>query len=412
MNKFIKVNIDMIQVDEVVDFNIFIYLQLNNKFVHLVKTDSVVDNRRIERCKVFKINELWVPLIELYEFETYLKKWGVDYKGKFEVISLERDINGGFGVEYLDLGDKSSPIIKEISLKSEDERKEIAETLKELAEMGSEKETFYQEEAKAFIDFVDNDKIPSVEKRRLAKEKAKELVEEVFIFAGEDIEENSNKVGMLQHCKKTVASFVRHASAEQSVYDDIVKLKGGNGSYSHSEYVSTFSVLFAMGIGIHDKKLISEIGLGGLLHDLGLTKINDPSLMLREDELNETEMEDYKKHCEAGVHLLEASNQADISDKVKEIIMNHHEHYDGSGFPKGLARKEISDYVTIVSIADRFDMLTNAGLHPLEALQRLRDENDGSLGKRGVRFNPRMLNEILNCMNLDERLMEMEKKAS
>jgi len=99
----------------------------------------------------------------------------------------------------------------------------------------------------------------------------------------------------------------------------------------------------------------SDLELLCMLHDVG--KIGIPDGILKyQGPLNETQWEEMKRHTEVGYRIALATPGL---KKVANYILSHHEHYDGSGYPKGLSGDKIPLLNRIMSVADSFDAMTN-----------------------------------------------------
>ncbi|WP_233067572.1 HD-GYP domain-containing protein [Sphaerochaeta sp. S2] len=96
--------------------------------------------------------------------------------------------------------------------------------------------------------------------------------------------------------------------------------------------------------------------IAGLLHDIG--KIGVPeSILNKPGTLSESEWEVIKRHPETGFRILSASNEfTDISS----AILEHHEHWDGSGYPRGISGESISLQAKIITVVDAFDAMTSS----------------------------------------------------
>ena len=118
----------------------------------------------------------------------------------------------------------------------------------------------------------------------------------------------------------------------------------------HSISICVLATLVALKLGL-DQERVHDIGVGCLLHDLGLRYM----MIEYEDQdietLSNKELAEYKKHPVYGYTALKNENW--LSKKSKEIILCHHEKIDGSGYP--LHATEISVDTKIVSVCDAFD---------------------------------------------------------
>jgi len=128
-------------------------------------------------------------------------------------------------------------------------------------------------------------------------------------------------------------------------------------SYSlerHSLHVALYAVNLGYLLDFNKEKLL-QIGLAGLLHDLGFTTV-DENILLKDSELASEELEIIHLHPEKSVAIAKRNfiHDADITDG----IMHHHERYDGSGYPDSLFKNEISQYAAMIGICDVFDALT------------------------------------------------------
>ncbi|TCT13695.1 putative nucleotidyltransferase with HDIG domain [Tepidamorphus gemmatus] len=121
----------------------------------------------------------------------------------------------------------------------------------------------------------------------------------------------------------------------------------------HSLVVTGVMVAFAqeLGASLTDQRLMAT---AGLLHDIG--KVVIPiSILEKPSALTPAERERMKVHPQAGYDLLRAAG--DVPEAVLDVVLSHHEHLDGSGYPNGLKGQQISDYVRFATICDVFGAL-------------------------------------------------------
>jgi HD-GYP domain-containing protein (c-di-GMP phosphodiesterase class II) len=101
---------------------------------------------------------------------------------------------------------------------------------------------------------------------------------------------------------------------------------------------------------------LAKLGMGLLLHDIG--KMVVPSEVLEKPgRLDEHEWALIRTHPDAGVALLDS---ATISPLVAGVVRDHHERWDGSGYPRGIAGERIGEFPRIAAIADVYDAITSA----------------------------------------------------
>lgn len=123
----------------------------------------------------------------------------------------------------------------------------------------------------------------------------------------------------------------------------------------HSERVARFTENIARAMGLEDE-MISDIRLGGLLHDIGKIGTYD-ALLDKPGALTAEEFEVIKKHPAQGASIIQNIKQLRV---IVPFIRHHHERYDGRGYPDGLKGEEIPLQARILHAADSFDAMTSS----------------------------------------------------
>lgn len=124
--------------------------------------------------------------------------------------------------------------------------------------------------------------------------------------------------------------------------------------YMHSLQVANYSVSIAAKLML-PKSEIEQIKYAALLHDVGLLVVSN-TLLVKIPYLNRSEMAQYKRHAAAGGNMLES---IPCCQDIVPYIRYHHEHWDGSGFPKHLRGANIPLGARIIAVADYYDMIIN-----------------------------------------------------
>ncbi|MEA4846345.1 MAG: HD domain-containing phosphohydrolase [Clostridiaceae bacterium] len=124
--------------------------------------------------------------------------------------------------------------------------------------------------------------------------------------------------------------------------------------YTHSIDVAIISLMIAVELGYNDEELWN-MGLGAFLHDIGKLLVPKP-IIQKPGRLTDMEMVYMRQHCELGMSSLEPFC---LPKKCTDIVLQHHERLDGSGYPKGLRGDEICRNARIVMIADAADAITS-----------------------------------------------------
>lgn len=143
-------------------------------------------------------------------------------------------------------------------------------------------------------------------------------------------------------------------SKDESVYLTLAQTVELKDPYTkgHCDRVARYAMALGKELGM-DERLLEEIKHGSWLHDCG--KIGVPERVLNfPGKLTEDDMESVMQHPRWGS---EVARQAHMSEGVVNVIMYHHERFDGQGYPSGLKGKEIPLEARIAAIADVFDAL-------------------------------------------------------
>ncbi|MDF2565903.1 MAG: phosphodiesterase [Massilibacillus sp.] len=126
-------------------------------------------------------------------------------------------------------------------------------------------------------------------------------------------------------------------------------------TFAHSVNVCALSTMLGI-LCQYTRPQLDELALGALLHDIGKIKIS-LDILNKPSQLDNNEFEIMKSHSELGFELLRKTTQ--LSVVPMHVAFEHHEKYDGSGYPRGLVANSIHEYARIVAIADVFDALTS-----------------------------------------------------
>jgi putative two-component system response regulator len=127
-------------------------------------------------------------------------------------------------------------------------------------------------------------------------------------------------------------------------------------THQHTERVGNTAALLAQELGSL-RDWVNLIRLAAPLHDLGKLAVSD-AILLKQGPLDDEEWEQVKNHPLVGAAIL-AGSSSEVLHLAEEIALTHHEWWDGSGYPAGLAGKDIPLSGRIVTVADTFDALTH-----------------------------------------------------
>ncbi|HEX5337944.1 MAG TPA: HD domain-containing phosphohydrolase [Gallionella sp.] len=148
----------------------------------------------------------------------------------------------------------------------------------------------------------------------------------------------------------------------------------------HSDRVTNLAVEMGIKLGLSGTEL-KLLEAAGALHDIGKIGVPD-SILLKEGMLASDERTLIKTHSERGAGIV-LSLDHDGCDVVANTILHHHENFDGSGYPHGVAGEQIPLLSRIITIADNYDaMATNRVYQKARPHTRIIDEMQGELGQK------------------------------
>ena len=159
----------------------------------------------------------------------------------------------------------------------------------------------------------------------------------------------------------------------------------------HSYRVAEYAALIAKELGWSQDE-ITNLKHAAHLHDIGKIGIPD-SVLNKPTQLTENEDNLLKKHTIIGAEILK---DVTLIPHVVEVTRNHHEHYDGSGYPDGLAGTEIPIYARIIAVADCYDAMNSRRIYR-NALSQ--DEiYEEILKNKGTQFDPEIADIFLTLL--------------
>lgn len=160
----------------------------------------------------------------------------------------------------------------------------------------------------------------------------------------------------------------------------------------HSQRVATYSKLIAkeMGLSKEESELLYK---AGIIHDIGKVATPD-TILLKPGKLNDLEYKLIQEHVDVGYKLL---SKIPMYKEHAEVIIGHHERYDGKGYPRGLKGDELPILSYILAAADSFDAMTTNRIYKgrknvTSALKELKDLS-------GKQFHPEVVKSALIALN-------------
>ena len=202
--------------------------------------------------------------------------------------------------------------------------------------------------------------------------------------------EHSNRLEYMQKFQDSQTDIIRD-------FASISEAKSGETG-EHIRRVSEYTAILAKEF-FDDEKIISYIKVASMMHDIGKLMIPN-NIIEKKGKLTADEYEIIKTHSSYGDSLL-SHNEGEIMTIAREIAHEHHERWDGKGYPRGLKGDAISIYAQIVSVADVYDALTSKRSYkeawpPEEAFTEI-------VRQKGFRFSPRVVEAFVkNYSEIEE----------
>lgn len=175
-----------------------------------------------------------------------------------------------------------------------------------------------------------------------------------------------------------------------------LRLIKNRDSYTYYHLLDTSALAIAFGRHLGFSRIeLADIGLGAMLIDIGKLKL-PAELVRKSTRLTDVERQEVKKHVDYSMDLLR--QVPDISKRVFEIVHAHHECFNGGGYPRGLAGRDIPPFGRMVAITDFFDAITSdrpyaSAISPHDAMRRLYNEC-------GKSFQRELVEQFIQCLGI------------
>lgn len=203
----------------------------------------------------------------------------------------------------------------------------------------------------------------------------------------------------LEHVVQARTEMLRQAMEElEQSYDitlealgDALDLKDSE-TEGHSKRVTAYTIALARAMGI-SPAAIKVIARGAFLHDIGKMAIPD-GILRKPCELNPEEQQIMREHCTLGYNIL---RKIPFLNEAAEIVFSHQEHFDGSGYPRGIRGGEIPIGSRIFAVADTLDAITSD--RPYRNARSFDTARQEVLRCSGTQFDPAVVEVFLKIPN-------------
>jgi HD-GYP domain-containing protein (c-di-GMP phosphodiesterase class II) len=187
------------------------------------------------------------------------------------------------------------------------------------------------------------------------------------------------------------------AAAADSAVTEVWKASKLNPELDHSLNAGTYAVIFAMAFGRIESSLIADLALAGLLHDIGISQVPYDSVTQDWKGMTPSVLEKYAQHVPFSLRLLQIYAPS-TSQRVRTLIHQHHEKFDGTGYPNRLSGFNVDDVAQLLGMADVLDSLMTGQWDGKQRTMREALETIEKLEKAKTfpeYFNPEVFSAVL-----------------
>lgn len=359
-SKMFPVPLKNLKAEDGAPFPVFLFLKINDRFIPIRLPGDPLGIKKYELFLQKQHLELWVP----NNFQEIYKSY------------LEYLTRTGHTVPDLD------QLVKEVEAEKTEDAPAAAS---EAAPAGASAEDSKSEEALLVRDVIEDEELTSEEKARVLSAVSQDLLRSLNQINTRG--EAARSEG-LKRCKEIADEILSVAAQNSNIYDEILALRNSQEDIEHSVIVGTIAVMFALALGFSDEQLLADLTVAAIFHDIGLVRVKPEVLAKAETKWGQSERKEYETHVQASVDILKDSG-TEFHPRVFRMVSEHHENYDGSGFPKGLKGQQIDELSQLLHLANLFDRLCNgkqtgAELSPAESFDYIYE----------VAENPKAVQEV------------------
>lgn len=157
--------------------------------------------------------------------------------------------------------------------------------------------------------------------------------------------------------------------------------------------ITILSLAVGIDLGLSPNDLM-DLGIAALVKDIGMNRV-PTEILNKEGELSEDEIAEIKKHPEHSVDIITALG---FNNRVVEIVLDHHERWDGKGYPRGKSKESINYLSRIISVLDAYNALKEdrpyrESLHGYDVIKSILSDN-------GHRYDPAILNATVKSIGI------------
>ncbi len=234
--------------------------------------------------------------------------------------------------------------------------------------------------------FIEDDRLEDVEFHMSITGQTREAAYKTIENVSKYIESGDESSLKAASVRGTIQQMLNDLLFSSDILGNLTEIQGYDDyTFHHSVNATIIGLVLGIASGFSEHKLL-EFGMGVLMHDIGKIKVPE-EILNKKASLTEVEFEEIKKHSTYGFDILRRNN--DFSILSAHVAFQHHEKWNGSGYPRGLKGNEIHEYGKLAAIADVYEALTSRrvyrkAIEPNEAYEYIVSQSD-------VHFDPKVL---------------------
>jgi putative nucleotidyltransferase with HDIG domain len=230
---------------------------------------------------------------------------------------------------------------------------------------------FHNSDRRKFIQYnnflanklIENKNVPIANKVNMLKNVSEKFIEEVNIVGV--------KPQVIDQGKAVCETVFNLIEKQEDLYSILRSYQNFDpNAYAHCFLVTLYSTAIIKQFDWQSKSTIETTAMACMFHDIGKTMLPKEFIELRPKDMTPDQLELYKQHPELGMKLVE--NNRLMNNSVKQVILQHHEAFDGTGFPFEKKGNKILTLANIVCLADDFvHIMIDQKLQPTDALKKI-----------------------------------------
>jgi HD-GYP domain-containing protein (c-di-GMP phosphodiesterase class II) len=319
-----------------ITFDMYLFFQQNR---HLMlwrtKADPITDNF-IDKYKSRGLQTVWIHKDDTEEYYRYLRPdFAAPKKPKLEKVP-EPEPQPEAKIEQPPPEPK-----KEIETKAKEPEQVIE--IEPKTEMGAK-----------IVAIMNMENVEEAKKATLISMEAKVLLNQTASAM-----KMEDHVAAQQQAKKVIQDVISNTANELSAsVNEMWHLSESAPEINHATNVATYVVIFALAFGRIDQSLIADLAFAALVHDIGLSQIPFENIKTPWKRMTDDQLRMYAQHVKFTVDYI-SMFAPEVPQRVKAIIYQHHEKFDGSGYPQGLKGFKVDDVAQLLSIADVMESVSS-----------------------------------------------------